>query len=228
MHKTISSWTKAGSILLIFALFFSCSSPPTSYIILCAGDSITEVGYPKFLRRILKKEGIRAKVLNQGRSGHTSGEYLRFLQERKTELAENRPDFILLQLGTNDVRTDHDNTSADKFYVNMKKIIQLFRDFETRSGENPHIILATIPPIPDGTPFPFASLSAKRVEQEINPLIQKLALEETLTLVDNFPVFLRSPHLLPDVHPSIEGYKEMAQNWYRALKKQGLRPSGKT
>jgi lysophospholipase L1-like esterase len=228
MHKTSSFWMKAGSILLIFALFFSCSSPPPSYIILCAGDSITEVGYPKFLRRILRREGIRAKVVNHGKSGFNSKEYLAFLLKNKTALADSYPDFICLQLGTNDIRTDHDNTSADAFYANMKGIIRLFQDFETRSGKIPHILLSTIPPIPNGTPFPFSPHSAKRVTEEINPLVQKLALEEKLIFVDNFSVFLSSPHLLPEVHPSEEGYKTLAQNWFRALKKQGLRISGKT
>ena len=228
MHKTLSLWMKTGSILFILALFFSCSSPPPNYIILCAGDSITETGYPRFLSRILRREGIRARVVNHGRSGFNSKEYLVFLEKNKVALADSHPDFICLQLGTNDVRTDHDDTSADEFYANMKEIIRLFRDFETRSGKMPSILLGTIPPIPDGTPFPFSSLSARRVEEEINPLIQKLALEEALILVDNFSVFLRSPHFLPEVHPTEEGYKAMAQNWYRTLKKQGLQTSGKT
>ncbi len=228
MFKTISFWIKAGPILLIFALFFSCSSPPTSYIILCAGDSLTEVGYPRFLERSLKEEGIRAKVLNQGKSGFNSKEYLAFLEKNKKTLAENFPDFICLQLGTNDVRTDHDQTSADEFYTNMKEIIRLFRDFKTRTGKNSCILVATIPHIPENTAFPFANLSGKRVTQEINPLIQKIALEEKLILVDNFSVFLENPHFLPEVHPTDQGYEAMAKNWHNALKKKGLRSTGKT
>jgi lysophospholipase L1-like esterase len=221
---------KAGSILLILALFFSCScsSPPTSYIILCAGDSITEAGYPPFLGRILKGEGIRSRVLNHGKSGYNSEEYLDYLQKNKRTIAESHPDFICLQLGTNDARTDHDHISADEFYTNLKEIIRLFRDFQTRSGNPPRILLATIPPIPDGTPFPFSPESAKRITEEINPLIQKIAAEDKCFLVDNFSFFLRSPRLLPEVHPSDLGYKEMAQNWYEALKKQGVRSTGKT
>jgi lysophospholipase L1-like esterase len=228
VHKIISFCKKAGLILLVSVLFFSCSSPPSNYIILCAGDSLTEEGYPPFLERALKGEGIRAKVLNYGKSGHTSGEYLRFLREQKTEMAENQPDFILLQLGTNDVRTDRDRTSAEEFYVNMKEIIRLFRDFRTRSGKTPIILLATIPPVPEETPFPFAPVSATRVVKEINPLIQKLAQEETLSHVDNFSVFLDRPLLLTEVHPSDQGYEAMAKNWYNALKKEGIRSSAKT
>jgi lysophospholipase L1-like esterase len=228
MHKTISFWMKTGPILLFFALLFSCSSLPTSYIILCAGDSLTEIGYPPFLKSILKRDGIRAKVLNQGRSGFNSKEYLVFLEKNKKTLAKNFPDFICLQLGTNDVRTDHDHTSANEFYANIKEIIRLFRDFTTRSGKDPNILLATIPPIPDNTAFPFTNLSGKRVTQEINPLIQKLAVEEKLSLVDNFSIFLDNPHFLPEVHPTDQGYEAMARNWHEALKKQGVKPVGKT
>ncbi len=228
MRKIISFCLKSELILLVSVLYFSCSSPPSNYIILCAGDSLTEEGYPPFLERTLKGEGIRVKVLNYGKSGHTSGEYLRFLREKKTEMAENQPDFILLQLGTNDVRTDRDHTSAEDFYSNMKEIIRLFQTFRTRSGKTPHILLATIPPIPEETPFPFAPASALRVVKEINPLIQKLAQEETLTHVDNFSVFLERSHLLPEVHPSDQGYEAMAKNWHTALKKEGIQSSAKT
>jgi lysophospholipase L1-like esterase len=229
VHKNTSILWIIGPLLLIFTLLNSCSSPPPeSYIILCAGDSITEAGYPKFLARLLREEGIRARVINSGRSGHTSGEYLRFLQGKKSELAESQPDFILLQLGTNDVRTDHDRTSAEDFYDHMKEIIDLFQDFKTRAGKNPRILLAIIPPIPEGTPFPFSPKSGNRVTEEINPLIHKIAAEEKCSLVDNYSVFLNSPHLLPEVHPSDQGYEAMAKNWHNALIKMGIRQLGKT
>lgn len=76
MRKTSPSRIKAAGILLVLVLMIACSSPPPSYVILCAGDSITESGYPRFLNSLCKREGVRAKVFNYGKSGHTSGEYL--------------------------------------------------------------------------------------------------------------------------------------------------------
>ena len=228
MRKNTSFLWIIGPLLLIISILISCSSPPENYIILCAGDSITEVGYPPFLDRLLKVEGIRARVMNYGKSGHTSGEYLRFLQEKKSELAKHQPDFILLQLGTNDVRIDHDQTSAEDFYDHMKEIIRLFRDFITRTGKKPRILLATIPPIPEGTPFPFSPKSVNRVTEEINPLIQKLAEEEKCSLVDNYSILLSSLQRLPEVHPSDQGYEAMAKNWHNVLIKLGVRQAGKT
>jgi lysophospholipase L1-like esterase len=229
MCRDISIPRTSGIFILLASLLISCSSPaPESYIILCAGDSLTEAGYPLHLARILKEEGIRAKVLNFGKSGRTSGEYLRFLQEKKEEMAESLPDFVLIQLGTNDVRTDHDRTSAEAFFGNMNKIIRHFSGFKNRREKTPQILLATIPPIPEGTPFPFSSESVKRVTEEINPLIQNIAAENNIILVDNYSTFVDNPYLLPEVHPSDEGYRAMAVNWHLALKKFGLKPSGKT
>jgi lysophospholipase L1-like esterase len=203
---------------ILLCLFFFCSASPRGVIILCAGDSITESAYPQFLQKILQREGIKAKVLNYGRSGHTSSEYLKFLQKNKKTLDAERPDFVLLELGTNDVRADGDFTSTDRFKLNMKEIIGIFREFRNRSGQEAILFLATIPPVPTGTPFPFTPESIRRVTEEINPAIKKICEEEKILMVDNYSIFLHSPELLPQVHPSQDGYRRLAQNWFSALK----------
>jgi lysophospholipase L1-like esterase len=219
----MSVFKKEAGMILMLSLFLSfCSPSPKGIIILCAGDSITEAGYPRYLLKILKTEGLQVKVLNKGKSGHNSREYLIFLQNNQEALSKSTPDFVLLQLGTNYVSIDHDRTSANDFYNNMKQIIDLLRRLKTRTGKNTRLLLAAIPPVPEGIPFPFAPDSGKRVEEEINPLIQKIASEEKIPLVDNHSLFLQSPHLLPDIHPSPEGYKALAQNWFKALKKEGM------
>jgi lysophospholipase L1-like esterase len=187
-------------------------------IILCAGDSITAADYPRYLQRSLRGDGFRVRALNYGRDGNTSGEYLKFLKENTIALSEEYPHFVLLQLGTNDVREDSDKTSADQFEANMTEIIQIFAQFKTRSGKATKIVLATIPPIPEGTTFPFSQESRRRVVSEINPRIYQLAKNNGLALVDNHYLFSRNPQLLPDVHPSKEGYRELAKNWYRAIR----------
>lgn len=205
--------------LLLFILLSSlCSSPERRTIILCAGDSITETNYPRFLQKMCRSEGIKAKVLNFGRSGYTSGEYLDFLVRNDKILAAERPDFILLQLGTNDVRLDSDSTTPDEFYSNIKKITEIFHRFKNLSNKETQILLATIPPIPENCTFPFSPESSARVTDEINPLIKRICAEEKILLVDNYSLFIRSPHLLSDVHPTHEGYKLLAQNWFDALK----------
>jgi len=205
--------------VVICMLFFSvCSSQQQGFIVLCVGDSITADDYPRFLQRRFDQDGILAKVLNYGRSGNTSGEYLTFLKKNQKVLSEEHPDFILIQLGTNDLREDHDNTSAAQFSENIKDIIDIFGGFKTRSGKTPLFLLATIPPIPENSSFPFTENSHKRVGEEINPAIKKIAGAEGLVLVDNYTLLLDQPQLLPEVHPSREGYRQIAQNWYDSLK----------
>ncbi|MEA2005064.1 MAG: SGNH/GDSL hydrolase family protein [Acidobacteriota bacterium] len=215
MNSLKSAWFLA---LLLVPLLFSCKPSSNGLIILCAGDSITESIYPSYLQKALKHEGIKARVLNYGISGNTSGEYLNFLNKNKEALSNKHPDFILLQLGTNDVRIDHDKTESPQFYINMKNIISIFKTFKTRSGKESKILLATVPPIPENVSFPFNKNSASRVTEEINPLIKKICMEENIGFVDNHALFADSPELLPEVHPSREGYRELSLNWMRALK----------
>ncbi|MCJ7613056.1 MAG: SGNH/GDSL hydrolase family protein [Candidatus Aminicenantes bacterium] len=206
------------AVLIVFILSFaSCARTVRSVIILCAGDSLTEQGYPRFLQRIMRRDGIRARVLNYVRSGFTSGQYLRYARDRTNELSSCRPDYILLQLGTNDVRLDGDRTPTARFEQNMKDIIALFRDFRTRQDRPSLIFLAAIPPVPENSAYPFSSESSRRVKDEINPVLKRLAQEAAVPLVDNYALFVRLPRLLPDIHPSEEGYRELAMSWYRAL-----------
>ncbi len=204
-------------IFFVTFLLELCASSSKAKIILCAGDSLT-FAYSPFLDKVLRREGIRARILNYGQPGYTSGEYLTFLGKNKDKMAGEKPDFILLQLGTNDVRIDYDSTSREQFSLNVKKIIEIFRKFKNNSGEKTCLLLATIPPIPETISYPFSPKSSLRVNEEINPAIKEIAKEEGIPLVDNYTLFLNSPSLLPEVHPSREGYWRLAWNWYFALK----------
>ncbi len=209
---------RQAMLFLAVLMLAACSSRPRSFIILCAGDSLTEQGYPSHLEKLLAQSGVRARVRNYGRSGFTSGEYLRFLEARRTSLEVEQPDFVLLQLGTNDVRLDGDHTPAEVFENNMRRIIGIFSDFRTRWSRRPLILLASIPPVPEETGFPFSPESSARVREEINPVMKRLSAELRLPLIDNFVLFRDRPGLLRDVHPTEEGYQRMAANWYAGLK----------
>ena len=195
-----------------------CASPPRGFIILCAGDSITAEAYPHFLQRLFSRDGIRARVLNYGRSGFTSGEYRAFLEKNLERMSREHPDAVLLQLGTNDVRVDGDRAATADFAANMKAITAEFKGFRSRSGRPSVLMLASIPPVPTGTALPFSDESIRRVEEDINPAIRVLADSEGLPLVDNHGLFLSRPELLPGIHPSPEGYRALAANWYAALR----------
>ena len=133
-------------------------------------------------------------------------------------MAKEHPDFILLQLGTNDVRVDGDRTATEEFGRNLKTIIGIFREFIDRRGDRARLFLATITPLPESFSPPFGQCSRDRVVEEINPLIRAIAAAERLPVVDNYSPFLRSPEFLPDVHPTSEGYRLMARDWLEALR----------
>jgi lysophospholipase L1-like esterase len=206
-----------GLIVAALGAFCSCSRPERGVVILCAGDSITEQGYPRYLRAALRADGVRARVLNFGRSGNTSAEYLAFLKQSGDRLRAERPDIVLLELGTNDVRVDGDRVTAADFEKNIREIVGIFKGFRTRADKPPAVFLAAVPPVPERSPFPFGPGSAARVSAEINPAVRAVCADLGLGFVDNYALFAASPDLLPGVHPSPEGYRAMAANWYAAI-----------
>ncbi len=187
--------------------------------IVCAGDSITRGSpssdYPAHLEDILTERGVQCRVENRGRPGNTSGEYLAYLVPERM-FAKEDADFVLLQLGTNDVRVDGDRTSLADFTDRMERIIVIIENSRNSRGRSPRILLGLIPPIvvARGT---FDSESPRRVTGEINPAIRDLARSRGLTVVDNYELFIRRPELLPGIHPSDEGYRVLAGNWADAL-----------
>jgi len=205
-------------IAALFAAWACAAAEARGVIVLCAGDSLTAEAYPGMLRQALKTDGIRARVINRGRSGNTTGEYLRYLRGAADRLKAETPDLILLQLGTNDVRFDGDRTALPDFDRNLREVVRIFGDFRNRAGRPSVLLLATIPPVPETAPFPFTPASARRVVEEINPSIRALAAEAGIPLVDNYALFADAPGLLPGVHPSREGYRLLALNWLRAIR----------
>jgi len=184
-------------------------------VIMCAGDSITRGAYPDYLQENLDRAGIKAKVINMGVPGNTSGEYLTYLKSRRV-LQEIRPDIVLLELGTNDVRTDGDHTETTRFIANMNQIIDLIHNY---GGPPPRILLATVPPIviDEGHRLHFNEESKRRVVEEINPAIIQITKDRELLLLDVYQLFQQQPGFLPGIHPSQEGYKAMADAWFDRL-----------
>jgi len=192
------------------------SSPPRPPVVLCAGDSITAGGYPWYLQRRLDEAGYRLEVINAGEKGNTSGEYLGFLR-RSRIVAQTNPRWVLLQLGTNDVRSDDDATSVERFRGNLEAILGIVAGHRNPDGSSPRVLLATIPPVPVEIAGHFNAASRLRVESEINPAIREIAGRRQLALVDTHELFAARPDLLPGVHPNEKGYRALADAWYDTL-----------
>lgn len=188
------------------------------FVIMCIGDSLTAEAYPDYLQENLNQAGIRARVINKGIRGNTSGEYLKYLQSSQI-LQEIRPHVVLLELGTNDVRTDSDHTEIPQFMVNMNQIIDFIQNSASSQDYPIRILLATIPPIVIDTRhrLVFDENSRRRVVEEINPAIKKIAKDRGLPLIDIYQLFQQYPEFLPGIHPTLEGYKAMADMWFNQL-----------
>jgi len=211
--------------LLLLALHFltaGCRRDPVvpvltgRPVILCAGDSITAASYPKHLKKLLERDGLNVQVINAGAKGDSSAEYIGFL-ERSRIIERTNPDWVLLQLGTNDLRIDSHATSTGQFQKNIEAILDRFERHRKRDGSSPRILLATIPPIPVDIRWHFNAGSRARVDAEINPAIRDIARRRGLLLADHHALFVARPELLPDIHPSEEGYLALAMAWHDLL-----------
>lgn len=194
------------------------SPPPPSGlpVVLCAGDSITAGGYPGQLQRRLDEAGYRLQVINAGNPGNTSGEYLAFLR-RSRILEQTNPRWVLLQLGTNDVRSDGDATPVARFRENLAAILDFVAAHRNPDGSSPRVLLATIPPVPVEIAGHFDAASRARVAAEINPAIHEIGGRRRITLVDNHRLFATHPEWLPDIHPNEMGYRALGDAWYTTL-----------
>jgi lysophospholipase L1-like esterase len=209
----LSGFVLTGIVLLIVFWPFSTVYP---FHILCMGDSLTESEfgyYPKHLQGLLKRNGFRSRVQTAARPGNTSGEYLEFIN-RTGFLKKLKVDLAILMLGTNDVRIDRDSTPLPRYVENMKAIIREVKNCSSSDGSNPVIFIATIPPIFKVDLHTFSEISKKRVSEEINPAIRKIAQEEGINLLQINLFFIKYPELLPGIHPTRSGYYELARFIY--------------
>lgn len=210
------------ALLLLHCLAVGCRREPLVPalnglpVILCAGDSITAASYPKHLKKLMLRDGFPVQVINAGVKGDSTAEYIRFL-ERSRIIERTDPNWVLLQLGTNDLRIDSHATTTEQFRKNLEAILDRIGRHRNKNGSFPRIILATIPPIPIEVRWHFNSGSRRRVEAEINPAIRDIARRRGLILAEIHALFAGRPDLLPEIHPSEEGYRVLAAAWHRIL-----------
>ncbi|BAZ08398.1 G-D-S-L family lipolytic protein [Calothrix sp. NIES-4071] len=138
---------------------------------------------------------------NEGHGGWTSDQLLDNVDEFASS---NRPDVVLLHIGTNDLNIDR---SPESIINNIGGIIQKLRN----ENQNVKVLLAQI--IPDGSPDRSAPLNA---------LIPGLAASISTTqspviVVDQYTGFNLSD-TLDTFHPNSTGEWKMATRWFDTLK----------
>ncbi|MCE9546050.1 MAG: sialate O-acetylesterase [Planctomycetia bacterium] len=175
----------------------------------CVGDSITKgagagngESYPAQLGVLL---GAKYDVRNFGVNGATllkSGDSPYWRRKELKAALGFQPNIVIIKLGTNDSKPLNWK-HKDQYAADMKAMIGQFAALPSK----PKIFL--------GRPTVVArdnfGIQAAVVKGEIWPLLDQVARDEKLTVIDFATPLADRPALLPDgVHPNAEGYKKLA------------------
>jgi lysophospholipase L1-like esterase len=211
--------------ILVLVLFVGLRplSGSAKVVICCAGDSLMRP-VPGHLRDLLKPLSIQAVIKDWSQGGLSSRSYQDFFRQHWADWRQTRPDFIMVQLGTNDALPILEGKyDPAKFRENLLTIIRNFKQFSSETHKQPRIFIATAPY--------FSGTARKQekneiIKERINPAIREIARIEGLVFVDNFSVLENKPELYdPDgVHPSPEGEIALAKNWLFWIERE-LNPS---
>jgi lysophospholipase L1-like esterase len=187
----------------------------------CVGDSITAgsgtkdrttQSYPAQLAALL---GPKWDVHNFGVSGAT---LLNHANKPYTQQAEYQQalafdaDVVVIKLGTNDSKTANWATHKSEFEADYAALIARF----AAGKSHPRIYLCR--PIPSFPPGNY-TIQPAVIAEEIVPLVDRVAVQSKLPVIDLFHVLEPHPEMVPDhVHPNADGARLIARAVYRAIK----------
>lgn len=199
-------------IVFAFVLLSACGGSqkfaplPTGSLVLAFGDSVTygtgagpSESYPVQLANLSGW-----KIHNAGIPGDTA----EAAKERLPALLEElKPKLVIIELGGNDFLRRRDASSVKE---DLRRIIRSARQKDT--------VVALI-----GVPQ-FSLFGAVVSRHSDSSIYAELAKEEKVLLIDQvFSAVLSDPSLKADpIHPNAAGYRQLAENIAKALKKCGL------
>jgi acyl-CoA thioesterase I len=181
----------------------------------CVGDSITQGAgskgnpYPKQLQELL---GEKWKVGNFGVGGRTlmdKGDHPYMSEKAYKDALAMKPDVVIIMLGTNDTKPQNWKFK-DTFVTDYTKLVASFQALESK----PRIYVCRPCPVPGKGNF---GINEAGVQEQI-PLIDKLAKDMGLGVIDMHAALDATPELLPDrVHPNAAGAGKMAEAAFTVL-----------
>lgn len=181
----------------------------------CVGDSITQGAgakgnaYPKQLQALL---GEKWNVGNFGVSGRTlmdKGDHPYMSEKAYQNALAMKPDVVIIMLGTNDTKPQNWKFK-DTFVVDYTKLVASFQALESK----PRVYVCRPCPVPGKGNF---GINEAGVQEQI-PLIDKLAEDMGLGVIDMHAALVDTPELLPDrVHPNAAGAGKMAEAAFKVL-----------
>jgi lysophospholipase L1-like esterase len=183
--------------------------------IACVGDSITAGAgaggnaYPKQLQALL---GDKWKVGNFGVSGRTlmdKGDLPYMSEKAYRNALAMQADVVIIMLGTNDTKSKNWKFK-DSFFADYTKLVASFQALESK----PRVYVCRPCPVPGKGNY---GITEAGVQEQI-PLIDKLAKDMGLGVIDMHAALEATPELLPDrVHPNAAGAGKMAEAAFSVL-----------
>jgi lysophospholipase L1-like esterase len=173
----------------------------------CIGDSVTKAqGAKSWPRQLGKMLGEGYRVGNFSANAVVCLKTARRTVWRGGEIkaaARFRPDIVIIMLGTNMGKPGHWKQKA-RYAGDYCAVIAFFAKLPTK----PKIYLCR--------PIPVAKdnygIVGKTVKDEVTPVIETIAKEDKLPLIDTYTPLAGKPELLPDgVHPSAVGCEVIAK-----------------
>lgn len=208
---------KLLGLVLLIVLMMCADKATDDLVICCVGDSIMRP-IPSHLKKMMRRVERRVVFIEWARGGKTVRSYLNFFKHRFRNRRKVRSDFILIQLGTNDVRSlIAGDYVLDHFVVDMKRIVNEFKIYSNVKGRPSHVLIANVPLRFDEKYQQMNNF----IKEILNPTIEAVAIEEGVYLVNNNRILSNKPHLYsPDgVHPNVTGERILAQNWLIAIRR---------
>lgn len=202
--------------ILHFLLCFSLITANAQTKVVCVGASITEGAlttnpkkdsYPAQLAHLL---GHNYEIINCGVSSCTmlrKGDHPYWDTEVYKKALNSNPDIVFIDLGGNDAK------AVNRVYMSefAKDCSDMVKSFKSLSS-NPRIILM----------LPFVSFETDSnqiwdpvIANDIIPIIQQVAYNEGVEVLDMHSLLINRPDLFPDkIHPNNEGSGIIAKRLY--------------
>ena len=224
------------SVCLVLYLVATMAAPtvsvsgdgPTS-VVSCLGDSITEGipysgtenTYPARLQVMLDSAygSGSFEVINHGVGGYRADQVVADLQNLNW-MGQDNPDFVLLMVGGNDLAQEANPLNLfeviDQTVAEVQAIVDVVTAPTNPDGSHPQIIVSAIPPN-------LISALASWWVSVYNDSLESNLTGVDLWFTDNWDDFYnpdtgqaRASLMHDAVHPNVEGYMVMADNWFEA------------
>lgn len=202
------------ALLLVLAFSFTMRIADAKFVA-CIGDSITygagisdreNDSYPAQLGRMLQLFDPQWQTQNFGVSGATllrNGDLPYTRQNAYNEALASEPNVVIIMLGTNDSKS-YNWVHKDDFVTDYLDLIDSFAQLSSK----PDIWICM--PVPAFSSV--ASINNTVIVDEIIPLIEQIAQQRDVSIIDLYTALSGASNLFPDgIHPNALGAELIAE-----------------